>query len=665
VRDPTDPEKRTLGEAGHPPSGILWRPTEELIRRSNVHRFMERHGIPDYETLLSRSVADIGWFWDAVMSDLGVLWDRPYGKVYDSSDGVPWTKWFLGGKLNIVRNCLDPHAKRRPGAPALIWEGEEGATRTMTFGELYREVNRLANALSALGVEKGDRVGLYLPMVPEVVTAFYAILKIGAIAIPIFSGFAPAAAAARLAQAEAKLLFTADGSLRRGTVIEVKEAADAVAASVPTLRHLIVVRRLGRPVSMQRGRDLWHHELIEGRSDASPTLSLDAEDPCMILYTSGTTGKPKGAVHTHGGALAQIGKELAYHFDVKPTDRFFWLTDIGWMMGPWMIIGVHLLGGSVLIFEGAPDHPRPDRLWEMIARHRITHLGISPTAVRVLRRKGEEWTGRHDLSSLRILGSTGEPWDPESYLWFFEKVGKSKLPIINISGGTEIVGCFLAPLPIRPLKACTLQGPGLGMDVDVFDDVGRSVRGKTGHLVCKQPAPSMTRGFWKERERYLQTYWSRWPNVWFHGDWALVDEEGYWSLQGRSDDTMKIAGRRTGPAEIESALMSHPAVSEAAAIGVPDEVTGEAIVGFAVLKPDVQPGEALQRDLREAVVRRLGKTFRPKAIHFVSELPKTRSAKIVRRAIKAKFLGADPGDLSSIENPSALEEIGKARNHKT
>ncbi|HET6370376.1 MAG TPA: AMP-binding protein, partial [Nitrospiria bacterium] len=642
--EPIDPQTNTSGDPGNPTSGILWRPDDELIRRSNVHRFMKRHAIPDAETLLSRSVGDIGWFWDAVMSDLGILWDRPYHEVYDTSDGVPWTKWFLDGKLNIVRNCLDRHADHSPDALALIWEGEEGATCAMTFGELHREICRLADALLSLGVGKGDRVGLYLPMIPEVVTAFYAILKIGAIAIPIFSGFAPSAAAARLAQAEAKLLFTADGSLRRGNVIELKKAADAVAESVPTLRHQIVVRRLGRPVAMQRGRDRWYHELIEGRSDAAPTLSVDSEDPCMILYTSGTTGKPKGAVHTHGGALAQIGKELAYHFDVKATDRFFWLTDIGWMMGPWMIIGVHLLGGSVLIFEGAPDHPRPDRLWELIATHRITHLGISPTAVRVLRRKGEEWTSRHDLSSLRILGSTGEPWDPESYIWFFESIGKSKLPIINISGGTEIVGCFLAPLPIRPLKACTLQGPGLGMDVDVFDDDGRSVRGKTGHLVCKQPAPSMTRGFWKDKERYLQTYWSRWPNVWFHGDWALVDRDGFWSLQGRSDDTMKVSGRRSGPAEIESALMAHPDVSEAAAIGVPDEITGEAIVGFAVLKPDVRPGEALRQNLMEAVVQCLGKTFRPKAIYFVSELPKTRSAKIVRRAIKAKFLGADPGD---------------------
>jgi acetyl-CoA synthetase len=636
---------------------ILWRPNEALIRESNVRRFMQCHAIPDAETLLRRSVSDIGWFWNAVMADLGILWDRPYEKVYDSSEGIPWTRWFLGGKLNIVKNCLDRHAEVRPDAIALRWEGEEGASRTMSFGELQREANRLANALVSLGIQKGDRIGLYLPMIPEVVSAFYAILKVGAIVIPIFSGFAPPAASSRLRQAEAKFLFTADGSTRRGRTIEIKKASDEIAETVPSLRHLVVVRRSGRPVAMKPGRDLWYHELIEKQPESFSTLSMDSEDFCMILYTSGTTGRPKGAVHTHGGALAQIGKELAYHFDVKSTDRFLWVTDIGWMMGPWMIIGVHLLGGSVLIFEGAPDFPRPDRLWEMIARHRITHLGISPTAVRLLRRHGEDLPTRHNLSSLRILGSTGEPWDPESYLWFFERVGKSNLPIINISGGTEIVGCFLAPLPTRPLKSCTLQGPGLGMDVDVFDDDGRPLRGKMGHLVCKQPAPSMTRGFWGDRERYLETYWSRWENIWFHGDWAMIDEDGYWSLHGRSDDTMKVSGRRTGPAEIESALMSHTAVSEAAAIGVPDEITGEAIVCFVVLKPGYRPDEALRQELIDETIRRLGKTLRPKAIHFLSELPKTRSAKIVRRAIKAKFLGQELGDLSSVENPAALDSI--------
>jgi acetyl-CoA synthetase len=389
---------------------------------------------------------------------------------------------------------------------------------------------------------------------------------------------------------------------------------------------------------------------------------MESEDFALILYTSGTTGQPKGAVHTHGGCLAQMGKELGYHFDLRSDDRFFWLTDIGWMMGPWMIIGVHLFGGTILIMEGAPDHPQPDRLWEIIERHRVTIFGISPTAIRMLMRAGDAWVDRHDLSSLRILGSTGEPWDVESYRWFFHKAGRGRIPIINISGGTEIVGCFLAPLPITPLKACTLRGPGLGMDVDVFDDQGSPVRGQRGHLVCKKPAPSMTRGFWKDPDRYLETYWSRWPDVWFHGDWAYIDRDGYWFLEGRSDDTIKVAGRRTGPGEIEEALIAHPAVSEAAAIGAPDPVKGEEVVGFVVLRPGYTPDETLREELKEQVVRALGKTMRPKTIRFVTDLPKTRSAKIVRRVIRAKYLGqADLGDLSSIENPQAIEEITKAR----
>ena len=645
---------------------LIWHPTEELIRSSNIHRFMQRHGIKTYEDLIARSTDDIEWFWDAAMKDLGIAWYRPYQKVLDTSAGIPWARWFVGGKTNIVYNCLDRHLSARSGKTALIWEGEEGAVRKMSYGDLSREVGRLANALKGLGLQKGDTIGLYMPMCPEMVAAFYAGLKLGAIVIPIFSGFASAPLTSRLAHAGAKILITADASLRRGKIHPIKPEADAAAAHLPGLRHLIVVKHLGTEILWNPGRDLWYHELIAGRPDPPEadcdTEQMESEDFALILYTSGTTGQPKGAVHTHGGCLAQMGKELGYHFDLKPEDRFFWLTDIGWMMGPWMIIGVHLFGGTILIMEGAPDYPQPDRLWEIIERHRVTIFGISPTAIRMLMRAGDAWAERHDLSSLRILGSTGEPWDEESYLWFFRKVGGGRIPIINISGGTEIVGCFLAPLPITPLKACTLRGPGLGMDVDVFDDQGQPVRGQRGHLVCKKPAPSMTRGFWKDPDRYLETYWSRWPNVWFHGDWAYIDREGYWFLEGRSDDTIKVAGRRTGPVEIEEALIAHPAVSEAAAVGAPDPVKGEEVVAFVVLKPGYTPDERLREELKAQVVRVLGKTLRPKTVRFVTDLPKTRSAKIVRRVIRAKYLGqADLGDLSSIENPQAIEEITKAR----
>ena len=635
-------------------SEIIWTPSEETIRTSNVRRLMQRHRISSYEALIAWSIADIGRFWDAVMIDLDIQWQTPYRQVFDSSGGLPWTQWFVGGKTNIVTNCIDRHLAARSDEIALLWEGEDKVARSWSYRQLHKEVSLLAGALQREGIVQGDTIGIYMPMSLEMVAVLYAAFKIGAICIPIFSGFAAGPLASRLSHAKAKILFTADGTLRRGRTVEIKRSADEAAAGIPSLRRVVVLRRMGNEIDWNSSRDCWYPDFLERGVQQVSTLPVDAETPALILYTSGTTGAPKGTVHTHGGCLAQIGKELAYHFDVKPSDRFFWLTDIGWMMGPWMIIGVHLQGGAVFLYEGAPNYPAPDRLWEMIDRHQMTHLGISPTAIRVLIRSGEEPLARHALSSLRILGSTGEPWDRESYLWFFEKIGKGKLPIINISGGTEIIGCFLAPLPITPLKPCTLRGPGLGMDVDVFDDDGKPVRGKTGHLVCKQPAPSMTRGFWQDRERYLATYWSRWPDVWFHGDWARIDEEGYWFLHGRSDDTMKIAGRRVGPAEIESALIGHPSVSEAAAIGVPDPVKGEAIVCFVVLKPD-QEGNA--GALKGAVMKVVGKALRPKEIHFVSELPKTRSSKIVRRALRAKYLGEPLGDLTSIENPAALEEI--------
>jgi len=642
---------------------ILWSPSETLIKKSNIYRLMQRHHIASYTDLITWSISDMGRFWDAVMLDLDIQWETPYQAVLDASEGKPWTKWFIGGRTNIVMNCLDRHLPSRANETALIWESEDHRIRTVTYLELNREVCLLADVLKKEGIKKGDTVGIYMPMTIEMVAVFYASLKIGAICIPIFSGFAAGPLAARLRHADAKILFTADGTLRRGKVINIKQLADEAADQVPSLRRLVVLPRLGNKIAWDASRDCWYRDFMEqGSHEEGATLPVDAETPALILYTSGTTGQPKGCVHSHGGCIAQIGKELAYHFDVKPADRFFWLTDIGWMMGPWMLIGVHMQGGTAFLYEGALNHPGPDRLWEMIERHRLTHLGISPTAIRVLMRSGDKPVTRYDLSSLRLLGSTGEPWDNDSYLWFFEKVGKKRLPIINISGGTEIIGCFLAPLPIAPLKVSTLGGPGLGMDVDVFDDAGKPVRGKTGHLVCKQPAPSMTRGFWKDRERYLSTYWSRWPDIWFHGDWARIDPDGYWFLHGRSDDTMNVAGRRVGPAEIESVLIGHPDVSEAAVIGVPNTLKGTALICFVVLKPGHFPHAI---GLKAEIVRVLGKTFRPDAIEFISQLPKTRSAKIVRRLIRAKYLGEALGDLSSVENPESLEEIPCKSPHRS
>ncbi len=639
---------------------VAWTPSPAAVAAANVTRFMKAHGISTYDDLVRRSTSDTAWFWDAALKDLGARWQRPYDAIVDRSKGIEWTKWFVGGKLNIVDNCLDRHLPRLKDKPVVLWEGDDGSTRRLTYGELDDLVGRLAGFLRRSGVRPGDAVGIFMPMVPEILAVFFACLKVGAVAVPVFSAFAAPALAVRLRDAKAKVLFTADGVSRRGKRAPLKPEADLAVAQVPSIEKVVVLRRLGIDVPMTAGRDVTFDAAVAGPASPQATEVLDAEATSLVIYTSGTTGKPKGTVHTHGGCLAQMAKELGYYFDVKPDDVFFWVTDIGWMMGPWEMIGVTFFGATIVILEGAPNHPNPDRLWEIVARLKVTHLGISPTAIRLLKTAEESWVRKHDLSTLRILGSTGEPWDPESWQWFFEKVGGSRCPVINISGGTEIVGCLLSPLPITPLKPCTLRGPGLGMDVDVFGDDGQPIRGGIGHLVCKQAAPSMTKGFLGDPQRYLDTYFSRWPGVWYHGDWAKVDEDGYWFLYGRSDDTIKVAGKRTGPAEVEGALIEHPAVAEAAAIGVPHDIKGEGLVCFVVLKAGHAPGEALREELKDQVVKHLGKTLKPEELRFAAHLPKTRSAKIVRGAIRKVWLGEAPGDTSSIDNPDTLDDIRRS-----
>ena len=643
---------------------IVYRPSKEMIDRARITDFMREHSIPDYDELIKRTSRDDEWFWDVVTTHLGIEWFEPYHTVKDTSRGIPWTQWYVGGKMNIVHNILDRHAMGEDsGNLAVVWEGEDGDTRMLTYLELYEQVSRCASGLRQLGIGKGDTIGLYMPMVPETVVQLLACLKIGAICIPIFSGYAPPAVAQRLQNAEAKLLFTADGSSRRGKPISIKPNADEAVADSPSVKYTVVVKRTGNEVPWNLEKDVWWDDLLKMGAKA-PTEVMDSEDPALIIYTSGTTGMPKGTVHTHAGTLVQVAKEVGYFFDVQKTDLFFWLSDIGWMMGPWMIIGSLHHGCPIFIYEGAPNYPGPDRLWKMIDHHGVTIFGISPTAIRMLMGFGKEEVEKHDLSSLRILGSTGEAWDTESWTWFFENVGGSRCPIINISGGTDIIGCFLAPLPINVLKPTTLRGPGLGMSIDVLDEEGNSLRGKgeVGYLVATKPTPSMTRGLLGDPERYIEAYWSTWEDIWDHGDWAYVDKDGFWYLRGRADDTIKVAGRRIGPAEIEAALIDHEAVREAAAIGVPHEIKGEGIMAFVVLKPGYEPSEELRSALREQVGAVLGKVDRPEDVRFVDDLPKTRSAKIVRRVIKKRYLGeTDLGDLSSIENPDAIEGIAHSR----
>jgi acetyl-CoA synthetase len=604
---------------------MIWEPSREFIERSNVWRFMQRLGFSDREAFLHFSRENPERFWDETMREIGVEWFAPYRQVLDASRGPEWTQWFVGGRLNIAHNCLDRWADS--SRIACLWEAENGATRTVGFEEVRNEANRVANGLRAMGLEAGDRVALCLPMVPEILSILYGCFKAGLTVVPIFAGFGAGAIATRLEDSGASVVFTARHLERRGKQLPL---LDKIPAGI-------------RTVIVGEG------PLFADQSGEAATLPLDSEARAFILYTSGTTGKPKGAVHTHAGCLAQMGKEIWLGFDHQPDDRFFWLSDIGWMMGPWSILGNHLFGGTIFLYDGAPDFPTPMRLWETIERHRITTFGVSPTAIRVLSKAG---AAPPPMPSLRLLGSTGEPWDEASWLWFFDQVGHRRCPVINISGGTEIVGSFLFPLPIQPLKPCTLGGPAPGMATEVVDENGVPVRGRKGYLVCTAPAPSMTRGIWNQPERYLETYWSRFPGMWYHGDWASVDEDGHWMLHGRADESMNVAGRKVGPAEVEDAMMQHPGVAEAAVIGVPDEVKGEAIVGYAVARP----GAAIEgRAVCATVAQVLGQMFRPREVVVVGELPKTQSGKIVRRLIRLKYLGEPLGDVSTLANPGALD----------
>jgi acetyl-CoA synthetase len=595
---------------------------------------------------------------------LDLRFAQPYERVLDDSNGIPWATWFVGGRLNLAVSCLDKYADDPSAcdAIAVVWEGEEGTVREVTWRELRRLTDSIAAGLAARGVGEGDAVGLFLPMLPETVAALLAVAKLGAIFLPIFSGYAADAVAVRLADAEAVALITADGFTRRGKPIPMKDTADAAVEQVSSVHTVVVVPRLHRDdTPMREGRDVALDDLTRGHDEPFEARPVDSEHPLFIAYTSGTTGKPKGAVHVHGGFLVKIAEEVAFQTDLRRGERLFWLTDIGWIMGPWEIVGTLASGGTLVLFDGAPDYPGPDRLWAFVERHRVNVLGVSPTLVRALAAHGDEPVAQHDLSSLRILASTGEPWNEDPWWWFFERVGGGRCPVINISGGTEVGACFLSPHVVQPLSPCSLGGPALGMAVDVFDDDGKPLRGAVGELVCTKPWPGMTRGLWKDPQRYLDTYWSRWPDVWWHGDFASVSDDGQWFLHGRSDDTIKVAGKRLGPAEVETALVAHPAVMEAAAVGVPDDVKGEVVWGFVVLVPGQEPSDALRKELTQLVAQRLGSSFRPAAIKFTAALPKTRSAKVLRRAIRAVVTGSTPGDLSGLEDPNALDAIATAR----
>jgi acetyl-CoA synthetase len=637
-----------------------WRPSPELRSDSRLARFLSATGFEDLESLQRRAVADPAWFWSAAAEDLDLQWQREPTSILDVRDGPEWSRWWTGGAFNYAEACLEPRASAKPDEEALVWEGEDGAVRILSNAGLGDDVNRAAAMLLADGVRPGDRVGILLPMLVETVIAVLALGRIGAVYTPIFSGYGAAAVASRLNDCGATVLITADGFLRRGSVVRLKDVADAALAEAPTVRRLLVVRRLGNvDVAWHAERDRWWDEAVDGAADrpAPPVAVTDPETPYMLIYTSGTTGRPKGAVHVHGGFPVKGAQDLAHGFDLRPGERLFWFTDLGWMMGPWAISGALLLGASLVLYEGVPDHPGPDRLWSIAARHRVTHLGLSPTVIRALMAHGTDPVRGHDLSSLRILGSTGEPWNPEPWWWFFREVGGGRLPIVNYSGGTEVSGGIVVCNPLTPIRPCSFGGPAIGTAADVLAPDGTSVRGQVGELAIRAPLPGMTRGFWNDPQRYLDAYWRRFPGVWVHGDWALVDGDGYWYIHGRSDDTLKVAGKRVGPAEVESAATSHAAVLEAAAVGVPHEVKGESIVLFCVLRPGTADDPALRASIGARVAEQLGKALRPEVVAVVTALPRTRSGKVMRRVARAAWLGLDPGDVSALDNPAALEAV--------
>jgi acetyl-CoA synthetase len=625
---------------------FVWIPSEEDRERANLARLMRRLGVARYADLHRISIEEPERFWPEVIADLGLEFSSPWQRVVDLSRGVEWARWFVGGTLNIAWNCVHKWARRRPDAEAAVFLGEEGARAALTWARLSRAVTKLAEALVELGVEPGDRVGIYMPMSPAAAVASHACAHVGAVQVPIFSGFAAPAIATRLDDAEAKVVLAANWSLRRGSKIDMAGIVEDALREAPSVEHV---------VTWDRSTGDWPED-VRAQPGMLEPLALDAEHPYLLAYTSGTTGRPKGALHVHGGFLVSIAREAAYQSDVRAGDRVHFATDMGWIMGPWTVVGCGAAGATVVYAEGAPDWP-DDRLWRLIEAERVTMLGISPTLVRALIPKGDPAT---DLSSLHTITTTGEPWNRDPYLWLHDRVGGGRAPIVNISGGTEVGACFLSTCITEPIKPVALGFPALGQDMDVVDANGDPVRGEVGELVCRRPWPGMTRGIWRDDERYLDSYWRRFPGVWTHGDWASVDEDGYWFLHGRSDDTLNIAGKRIGPAELESAAVSHPAVAEAAAIGVPHDVKGEVAWIFCVATPGVTGDEALAREVGNAVTDDLGKAFRPDRVVFVSALPKTRSAKIVRRAVRARVLGTDPGDLSSLENPDALEEIARA-----
>ncbi len=644
-------------------SAIVWRPSDAVRAQANWTALIRAARVADYAALETRAAAEPEWFWTTLIGWLGIRFTTPCARVLDLADGIAFPRWCEGATTNLAANALDAKSSIGLARPAVIGESEDGRVRRWSYAELAAETSRLAVGLTALGIGRGDVVGLHLPMVPEVVAALLACARIGAIGLPLFSGFGAEAVAQRLSLGGAVAVITADATLRRGVETPLKSVIDEAAPEVASLRHVIVLANTGMEVAMTAPRDVWWHALTAGRPAHVPALDLPAEHPLLIVYTSGTTGLPKGTVHTHLGLMVKLAQDARLCFDLKPEDRLLWMSDFGWFIGPIQIIGGLLAGACLVLAEGAPDRPEPGRVWRMVEQHRVSALGIGPTLARTLRRTAEAERTRHDLWSLRIALSSGEPWDEPTWLWVFRAVLGGRGPLINFSGGTEMSGIVSSNI-LFAQKPASFNGGIPGTGADIVDEAGNSVPpGVIGELVMRAPCIGTTRGLWQDRARYLDSYWRAIPGMWVQGDLASRDEDGFWFLHGRSDDTLKISGKRVGPAEIEAVLMASGELAEVAVIGLPDPVQGSALTVAAV--PRDGAGDAgLAGRLAATVERGMGRSFRPRQIVFVADLPKTRSMKVMRRTIRAALTGENAGDLSSLVNPEALDGLRAAERRR-
>ena len=631
-------------------------PDEKQKNNSNIFQFMENLGISSLEQLSKKANEDTEWFWKEVEKYCNIVWDTPYHKIVDTSKGMPWSRWFVEGKTNIYKSSVEKFSKVFPNKIAYTFVSEDGKTSAITYSELDSKVCKLANALKSLGVKKGDVIAIYLPMIEESILAILASAKIGAIQTVIFSGYSSDSLQIRIQDCNAKILFASDGFHRKGKKISQKNVIEQIILKT-NLEKIIVVQYKGIDKYEKSEKVCFYDEIISSQQDSCPTEIMDSEDPLFILYTSGTTGKPKGVVHVHGGFSVFSAHQAAFLIDTCPEDVILWPADIGWITGlVWNVYGLLIRGASAVIYDGALDFPNFDRIWKMLENHNVTIFGISPTAVRLYKKNNIEPLKNHTLEKIKNIPTTGEPLDEDSWRWLFEKVGNKKIPIMNLSGGTEIGGAMLSVFPGMKLKPSTVGIPCPGMNLDVLDDLGNSVREKDGYLVIKSPWPGMTRSLLNDDDRFIQTYWSRFENIWFHGDYVYVDKDNLWYMKGRTDDVINVSGHRMSTAEIEHTAISHSNISDAASIAIPDEITGEAIILFVV--PEKSESN-LDTEISNFISEKIGKLARPKAVFVLSDLPKTRTGKIMRRLLKAKLLGLDLGDLSSLENPQVLNEIPK------